>query len=168
MSVARRPALALALACSALCMPGAASALDGCSVGQQVIIPGGQIGTVIAVNGAACTVRPNEGVTGDAVWSAFMLDSVDGTDPNAIGPDTAVQPGTYECYTTAGYSFVDIVITGPQTYEDRDGNGGSYSVGEDGTITYVGGTLAGHESYAKAGKVYLTAPGGDFYMTCDR
>ena len=60
-----------------------------------------------------------------------------------------------------------MVITGPGTYEDRDGNPGTYAVAPDGVITYQSGTFADHESYVKDGKIYLTAPGGDFYMTCD-
>ena len=152
---------------AAFLLPDDSLALESCTLGQEVVIPGGYTGTVIEVNGAACTVRPHEAKTGDAVWSAFMLKSPDGIDPNASAPATAVAEGTYECYSTAGYSFVDVVITGPDSYEDRDGNAGTYSIGADGQISYESGTLAGHPSYTKNGKIYLTAPGGDFYMTCD-
>lgn len=144
-----------------------ALALDGCSVGQKVVIPGGKVGTVTAIQGSACTVRQDDGVMGEAVWAAFMLKSLDGTDPHAAPPMTSIPPATYACHHTAGYAFVDVVVLGPDAYEDRDGVGGAYSIDATGRITFLTGTLAGHPSYARSGNVYLTAPGGDFYMTCN-
>jgi hypothetical protein len=148
-------------------LAGPAAALDGCHVGQKVVLPGGKPGTVTAVNGSACTVADDAGILGEAVWAAFMLESADGTDPNALPPMTSIPPGTYKCHHTGGYAFVDVVIVDEDTYEDRGGVAGDYTIDAEGKIDFYSGPFIDHPAYADKGKLHVTAPGGDFYMTCD-
>ena len=148
-------------------LPVHAIALDQCTVGQKVIAPGDKLGTVIAVNGSACTVRQDDGVMGEQVWSAFMLKSPGGVDSNPLPAMTSIPAGTYKCYSTGGYTFTDIVIVSDDTYSDRNGAPGSYTIDAGGGITYISGPFVDHPSYAKNGNVYFTAPGGAFYMSCN-
>ena len=148
-----------------------AEALPSCSLGQRVMTPGGTPATVVGVRGSGCTVR-KDGVTYTEVYAASMLAALAAADvPADLPPAEGVElgPAAYKCYYLAGtalnYSFIDIIIIDAGSYADRTGNHGQYHrAGRD--IVFDSGPFAGNPAYAERGNVYLTAPGGGFYMSC--
>lgn len=148
-----------------------ARAAQSCTVGQRVIIPGGQAGTVVDKQGSACVVKP-DGATYTDTWAPPMISPIRPSDvpadlPPAAGVDLG--PGSYQCYYLAGtvlnYSFIDVIIIDAGNYADRNGAIGRYHrAGRE--IVFDSGPLAGYPAYGENGNVYLTAPAGGFYMTC--
>jgi hypothetical protein len=82
----------------------------------------------------------------------------------------ALKPGKYQCYylagTTLNYSFVDVIITGAGSYQDRTGKAGSFTrTGND--IRFTSGPLAKHRATVGGGGIELFAPGASYGMSCD-
>lgn len=146
--------------------------LASCKVGQRVVLPGGQQGTVIGLNGSACNVQA-DGYKDYNTWAAWMLYAVPGTPAAQIAPAAKLggQPtaGFYQCYGGAAGNMK--LRFGPGWYENEQGKRGTYTMRPSGQMALATGPWAGF--YAKTlspTKVGLTSkPDGTFYnMTCDR
>ena len=146
--------------------------LSGCKVGQRVVLPGGQQGTVIGLNGSGCNVQA-DGYKDYNTWAAWMLYAVPGTPAAQVAPAARLggqpTPGAYQCYGGAAGNMK--VSFGPGWYANEQGARGSYAMRPSGQMALTSGPWAGF--YAKTlspTKVGLTSKAdGTFYqMTCDR
>ena len=74
-------------------------------------------------------------------------------------------PGKYECFGNGRYTFMDMYITGPNTYASA-GTRGTFVVAPSRTIVFHGGSLAKFHAKLLAGPaVGLNTDGGSFYAT---
>ena len=130
--------------------PAAAQArppkLDRCYVGQRVKTPGGLAATVVAAQGAGCTIRTDVKNTFiDGTFAAFILTPMEGSPPLQPLPGGTLPTGEYACYGSgmrilAGLGFK---LLGGGVYTDLDNKSrGRYAI-TGSTITFTGGHLGG-------------------------
>jgi hypothetical protein len=175
-----------AIVCIASGSPKPAAALEACHPGQRVVVPGGRIGTVVAVQGSGCTVR-RDGDSFTDVFAAFMLDAAPNTGPatppaesshstsrpQRVRPaanSSSPQVGTYQCVSGAAGNLVIRIMPGSR-YANAQGVAGRFSINSSGRIAFVDGPWTGYFGRVlDGGRLGLTAdPASTFYqMTCDR
>jgi len=77
-------------------------------------------------------------------------------------------PGVYKCYAGGNYTFMDLVVTGPNTYTSA-GESGRYHVMPTRDIVFESGSLAKYRAHLLDGpSIGLNSNGDSFYgTTCD-
>jgi len=85
--------------------------------------------------------------------------------------DDKLVKGTYECFAGLPnqYTFMDVIITGADTYEAAKTKGKYHVEAESRKIVFESGSLAKYTAKLKAGpSIGLSTDGGKFYGTvCD-
>lgn len=134
------------LAAIAISAPAAAQKMDRCHVGQRVKTPGGLLATVVAANGAGCTIKTDVKNTFiGGTFAAFMLTSVAGS-PMRNAPASRDLPlGEYACYGSgqrvlAGLGFK--LLPGGRYTDLDDRSPGRYAIA-GANIVFTGGHLGG-------------------------
>ena len=156
---------ALALAIGSIARADAASFKSNaeCVPGRRVVDMLGKTGTVIAPrkgDPTGCDVRMD--ATKKSQYFIFwMLHAAGGS---AETNDKLV-PGKYECFAGGRYTFMDMYITGANTYTAA-GTHGTFSVLASRKIVFQGGSLAKYYAHLLDGpKIGLNTTGGSFYAT---
>jgi len=74
-------------------------------------------------------------------------------------------PGKYECFGNGRYTFMDMYITGPNSYSSA-GTRGTFTVYPSRKIVFHGGSLAHYYAHLLAGPaIGLNTNGDSFYAT---
>jgi hypothetical protein len=133
-----------------------------CVIGTKVMDRDDQAGTVVSSANSMCRVRFD--ISGKEVSYLFWMLRPAGA--SRVTDDTLV-PGTYKCYGSAGYLFMDIHIGGPKTYRDKHGTVGEYRLdASSGKIVFESGPFVKATAQLLAGpKIGLNMNGGTFYAT---
>ena len=134
-----------------------------CVPGTRVIDMLGKAGTVIGPTKGdvtGCDVKMD--ATGKRQYFIFwMLHAAGGS---AETNDKLV-PGKYECFGNGRYTFMDMYITGPNTYSSA-GTHGTFTVDASRKIVFHGGSLAKYYAHLLAGPaIGLNTNGDSFYAT---
>jgi hypothetical protein len=80
-------------------------------------------------------------------------------------PVVKLAPGTYECYQSGQYTFMDMHITGATSYR-TDAGSGTFRTGPANKLIFESGPLAKYTSKLEAGPaILLSTNGGSFYGT---
>jgi hypothetical protein len=142
-----------------------------CQVGMQVTTSDGHAGTITRVDRAwsYCYVRQDD--TGKEVGYLYSLLQSGGGDGGAGGGNAGgnsggtLPAGVYECFADGHYTFMDIRITGPETYSAA-GGAGDYRVEGSGQIIFTSGSLQpDHGKLLSGGRIGLNTNGDSFYAT---
>jgi hypothetical protein len=132
-----------------------------CVVGRHVADSAGKTSRVTSITDiGGCHVVMD--ATGKSDYYLFwMLHAAGGS---AETNDKLV-PGKYECIGNGRYTFIDMYITGPNTYS-MSGTRGTFSVLPSRTIIFSGGVLAPYHAHLLRGpRIGLNTDGGTFYAT---
>jgi len=134
-----------------------------CVPGTRVVDMLKKTGTVIGPtkgDPTGCDVRMD--ATGKSQYFIFwMLHAAGGS---AETNDKLV-PGKYECFGNGRYTFMDMYITGPNTYSSA-GTHGTFTVYPSRKIVFHGGSLAKYYAHLLAGPaIGLNTNGDSFYAT---
>jgi len=134
-----------------------------CVPGSRVVDMLGKTGTVIGPtkgDSTGCDVKMD--ATGKRQYFIFwMLHAAGGS---AETNDKLV-PGKYECFGNGRYTFMDMYITGPNTYSSA-GTHGTFTVYPSRKIVFHGGSLAKYYAHLLAGPaIGLNTNGDSFYAT---
>lgn len=126
--------------------PAAAQKIERCYVGQRVKTPGGRPSTVVAAQGAGCTLHSD----GDAravtsTWGAFMLTPMAGSPVRNPPAQRGLPIGEYACYGAGQRVLIGLgfkLLPGGR-YTDLDGkSAGRYAIAGS-SVAFIGGHLAG-------------------------
>lgn len=138
--------------------------IDQCVVGAHVADKSNKTGTIVHVDRSEslCQVRLDGG--GDNYYLFWMLRTA-GASPYT---SASLVAGKYECYANGNYTYMDITITGPGTY-NAEGGGGTYHRGANNAIVFDSGSLRPYRAILKPGpSIGLNSNGDSFYGTvCD-
>jgi len=134
-----------------------------CVPGRRVTDMLGKTGTVVGIqkgNTVMCTVRPDAG--GPEQHLIFwMLHPAGGSRET----NDKLVPGTYECFGNGRYTFIDVHVTGPNTYSSG-GRAGTFRVEPSRNIIFQSGPLAQDHGHLLPGPtIGLNTDGGTFYAT---
>lgn len=150
-TVALAAMLAQATAIATVSAPGAYAQsqpqkLERCYVGQRVKTPGGLPATVVAAQGAGCTIKTDAGNTFvDGTFAAFMLTPIAGAAVVRAPVNRTLPLGEYACYGSGQRVLIGLgfKLLAGGVYTDLDGKSrGRYAVvGE--TVRFTGGHLDG-------------------------
>ncbi len=158
--------LSLALCLGALGLAPAARAdafksQKECTAGKRVIDRQNRKGTVVKMaNDSLCQVKIDE--TGKEEYFLFWMLTEQG---KSSEPVVKLVPGTYECYQSGQYTFMDMYVTGANTYK-TDGSPGTFRIGPANKLPFESGPLAKYTSKLEAGPgILLSTNGGSFYGT---
>lgn len=132
-----------------------------CVGGKRVVDRQGRKGTVVRMaNDNLCMVKIDE--TGKDEYFIFWMLTEDG---KSSEPTVKLVPGTYECYKGGQYTFMDMYITGSNTYR-MDGGSGKFRLEAGNKIVFETGPLARYTSKLEAGPgILISTNGGSFYGT---
>jgi len=137
---------------------------DQCKVGTRVTDKDNKTGTITGIDGymSLCQVKLDNGTQN---YYLFWMLRTAGT--SAETNDNLV-PGTYECYASGNYTFMDISITGPNSYSSA-GAAGRFHVTPARDIVFENGPLSKYHAHLKDGpSIGLNSNGDSFYgTTCD-
>ncbi|PPE74246.1 hypothetical protein C3942_09460 [Solimonas fluminis] len=130
-----------------------------CIPGIQVADRSDRVGTVVALDNGMCKVGFADG--SQRSYLVWMLR------PAGASPQTEdrLVPGTYPCYSSGNYLFMDIVIQDGGRY--RSGKGaGEYRLEKDGAIDFSSGPLEPASARLLPGpRIGLNMNGGRFHNT---
>ena len=132
-----------------------------CVPGMQVVDLRGRTGTVTGVTQTVmCSVRfPGE--PRDESLLFWMLHPAGGSKET----NDKLVPGKYECFAGGRYTFMDMYITGPNSYSSA-GTHGTFTVLPSRKIVFHGGSLAKYYAHLLAGPaIGLNTTGDSFYAT---
>ena len=161
--------LPLTIAC--LMIPAAAGRLQAdvfksvqeCVPGRRVADSAGKTGKVIGANkhsASMCDVLMDG--SGKVGYYIFWMLHAEGASKET---DDKLVPGTYECFANLRYTFMDIRITGPNTYEAA-GKPGRFRVEPSRKVVFETGTLSKYYAKLLAGpSIGLNTDGGTFWAT---
>jgi hypothetical protein len=130
-----------------------------CVPGIQVSDRNDRTGTVLALDNGMCKVGFPDG--SERSYLVWMLRPAGA---GAQAQDRLV-PGTYPCYSSGNYLFMDVVIQDGSRYRSGKGSG-EYRLEKDGTLDFISGPL--QEASAKllpGPRIGLNMDGGSFYNT---
>lgn len=133
-----------------------------CVPGRRATDMLGKTGTVIGIQKGEtvmCTFKPDGG--GPEQHLIFWM-----LHPAGASRETndKLVPGTYECIGNGRYTFMDLKITGPNTYA-MSGGTGTFRVEPSRKIVFTG-PLARYHAHLLAGpSVGLNTTGDSFYAT---
>lgn len=135
-----------------------------CATGTRVTDKQGKSGTVVGIDRymSLCQVRLDDG--SQNYYLFWMLHSA-GT--SAETNDKLV-PGTYKCYASGNYAFMDVSVTGPGSYSSA-GSSGRFRVMPSRDIVFDSGPLTKYRAHLLDGpSIGLNSNGDSFYgTTCD-
>jgi len=157
-------AILMGIAGFALATPARADAFKSakdCVAGKRVIDRQNRKGTVVKLaNDNLCQVKLDE--DGKTEYFIFWMLTELGQNPN---PPVKLVVGTYECFQGGQYTFMDMYVTGENTYKS-DAGSGRFRVEANNKIVFETGPLAKYTSRAEAGPhILLSTNGGSFYGT---
>ena len=136
-----------------------------CVVGRRVADKDGNAGKVIGINrwqSVNCDVQMDK--TGERRTFIFWMLHAEGESPET---NDKLVNGTYPCYAglPVQYTFMDIHITSPNTYDTSAGRG-KFHVDPSRKIVFESGPLAKYTAKLDAGPtIKLNQDGGRFYGT---
>jgi hypothetical protein len=134
-----------------------------CVPGRRVTDMLGKTGTVVGIQKGEtvmCTVKPDGG--GPEQHLIFWMLHPAGGSPETN--DKLVR-GTYECMGNGRYTFIDVRVTGANTYSSG-GGAGTFRVLPSRKIVFQGGPLARYHAHLLPGpSIGLNTDGGTFYAT---
>jgi len=134
-----------------------------CVIGKRVSTNDGRKGTITRIDSAwsYCYVRFDD--NGKEV--SFLYSLLNSADSTAKKGDMKLTPGVYECFAGGHYTFMDMRITGPNTYSSA-GQNGKFHIEETGKIVFETGPL--NKDFSRllsGGRIGLNANGDSFYAT---
>jgi len=132
-----------------------------CVPGTHVTDNGGKSGRVLNIEQTTmCAVKMDgTGATGHYLF--WMLHLAGGSKET----NDRLVPGKYECFGNGRYTFMDMYITGPNTYSSA-GTRGTFTVYPSRKIVFHGGSLAKYYAHLLAGPaIGLNTNGDSFYAT---
>jgi hypothetical protein len=137
-----------------------------CVTGTRVVDSGGKHGRITGMSrysSTSCMVAFDEGGAPQA--RIFWMLHAEG---QSAETDDKLVPGTYECYANLRYTFMDVLITGANTYQAA-GKPGKFHVEPSRKIVFETGTLAKyHAKLLRGPSIGLNTNGGTFWSTtCD-
>jgi hypothetical protein len=140
------------------------SAAD-CVAGKRVMNRRNEAGKITKATGSMCTVLWDS--TSKEVATLFWMLRPEGDSRETS--DKLVN-GVYKCYSLAGttlnYMFLDVHITGSDSYQDQKGNAGKYSIESSGKIVFSSGPLQkANGKLLRGPKIGLNMNGGTFFNT---
>lgn len=150
-----------ALGCAANARAEAFKSPKECVAGKRVVDRQNRTGSVVKMaNDSLCQVRIDE--TGKEEYFLFWMLTEQG---KSSEPVVKLVPGTYECYQSGQYTFMDMYITGSNTYRTSGGSG-TFRTGPANKLIFESGPLARYTSKLEAGPgILLSTNGGSFYGT---
>jgi hypothetical protein len=134
-----------------------------CVVGKRVSTNDGRKGTITRVDPAwsYCYVRFDDNGK-EAGYLYSLLNSEGGA---AKKDDLKLSPGVYECFASGHYTFMDMRITGADTYS-MAGRAGKFRIEPTGKIVFETGPLSKYYSkLVSGGRIGLNTNGDSFYAT---
>lgn len=147
---------------------GGLQSVQDCVPGARVVTSDGHSGSITRIDSAwsYCYVRQDD--TGSEVGYLYSLLQPAGAPASGeIGSvgDNQLAPGVYECFADGQYTFMDMRITGPATYQSAGLDGG-YHIEPSGKIVFETGPLAPYFSKLVPGhRIGLNSNGDQFYAT---
>lgn len=133
-----------------------------CAIGKRVETKDHGPGKItrIETNGVMCFVTHDDDHKETAYIFWMLRDS-----GASAETDDKLTPGVYECFAGGRYTFMDMRITGPNTYESA-GVKGRFHVEPSRKIVFETGSLAQYHSKLLAGpSIGLNTNGDSFYAT---
>ncbi len=134
-----------------------------CVIGKRVSTNDGRKGTITRLDTAwsYCYVRFDD--NGKEVSYLYsLLNSAGGA---ANSGDMKLAPGVYECFADGHYTFMDMRITGPNSYSSAD-HTGKFHIEGTGKIVFETGPLSKYFSkFLSGGRIGLNTNGDSFYAT---
>ena len=134
-----------------------------CVAGKRVSDKQGKRGTIVGIDKYSetmCDVKMDD--TGKVGYYIFWMLRAEGASAET---DDKLVPGTYECFAGGRYTFMDMHITGANTYESA-GTNGRFHVEPSRNIVFETGSLAKYHAKLLAGpSIGLNTDGGSFYAT---
>ncbi|MGQ0655813.1 MAG: hypothetical protein ACT4P4_26745 [Betaproteobacteria bacterium] len=140
--------------------------IDECVAGRQVTDRKDRNGVITGVANGMCRVK----FAGEEKESSYLHWMLRPAGSSKVTADKLVN-GVYKCYHSGGYAFIDIHIDGPNTYRDKNGKAGRYTLDAGtGKIVFESGTLKPASAKLFNGpKIGLNMDGKTVYSTtCDR
>ena len=134
-----------------------------CIVGKRVVDMGGKHGRITKTDGATmCTVAIDGGKEEARIF--WMLHA----EGASAETDDKLVPGKYECFANMRYTFMDIYITGANTYQAAGGPG-KFRVEPSRKIVFETGSLSPYTAKLLRGpSIGLNTDGGTFWgTTCE-
>ena len=134
---------------------------DDCKVGMRVTDKSNKSGVITDIDKymSLCHVRLDDGSSNYYIF--WMLRSAGAS---AETNDKLVA-GTYECYQGGQYTFMDMKITGPNTYSSA-GSNGRFHVEPSHKIVFESGSLAKYHAHLLAGpSIGLNQNNDSFWAT---
>jgi hypothetical protein len=156
----------LATLCVVLFFSAAASAETfksgkECVVGMRVADSSNNTGTIVKTDGTMCFVKRDDGSSNSYTYIFWMLHPLG----KSAETDDKLIPGKYACYAGGQYTFMDVQITGPNTYS-TDAGSGKFHVDPSRKIIFETGSLKSYASKLTRGPdIDLSTDGGKFYGT---
>lgn len=153
------------IACFTAAPPARADVLRSvkdCVPGKRVQTSDGHKGKITRIDQAwsYCYVLQDD--TGKEVSYLYSLLQTEGT---VAGKGNQLVPGVYECVADGHYTFMDMRITGANTYASAGANG-KFHIEPSGKMVFESGPLSKY--FAKVlsgGRIGLNANGDSFYAT---
>ena len=143
---------------------GVFKSADQCKVGTRVMDKENKSGTIVGIDRymSLCQVKLDGGTEN---YYLFWMLRTAGT--SAETNDKLV-PGTYQCYASGNYTFMDVSITGTNSYSSA-GASGRFHVTPSRDIIFENGPLSKDRAHLLEGpSIGLNTNGGTFYgTTCD-
>jgi len=134
-----------------------------CVPGKRVEDKDGKKGKIIGINrwaSTSCDVLMDG--TGKQVTYIFWMLHAEG---GSAETDDKLVSGTYQCFADLHYTFMDVHVTGPNTY-DTAGSRGTFRVEPSRKIVFESGPLTKYTAKLLAGPtIGLNTNGGNFYAT---
>ncbi|HWG22407.1 MAG TPA: hypothetical protein VG225_17925 [Terracidiphilus sp.] len=158
--------LAVAVACLVVVLSSAASAEEfksakECVVGMRVADNTNHTGTIVRVDNVMCYVKRDDHSSDSYAYIFWMLHP----EGKSSETDDKLIPGRYACYAGREYTFLDIRITGPNTYSTKAGSG-KFHVEPSRKIVFESGPLKQNGAKLTRGpNIDLNSDGGSFYGT---
>ena len=134
-----------------------------CTPGKRVVDNGGKHGRITSTDGTICMVALDEGGRDQARIFWMLRAEGDSAETN----DQLV-PGVYECFANMRYTYMDVYITGANTYTSAD-TPGKFHVEPSKKIVFETGSLAKYTAKLLRGpSIGLNTDGGSFWgTTCE-
>ena len=155
----------VAMAATSVARADVFKSVDECVVGKRVTDKQNKSGVVThkeGNGGTMCTVKLDDG--SEHYYIFWMLRSAGA----GMATGDKLVPGTYECFVGGQYTFMDMKITGANTYSSAGANG-RFHVEPSRKIVFESGPLSRNFAHLLPGRVIgLNTDGGSFYgTTCE-
>ncbi|HUY95626.1 MAG TPA: hypothetical protein VMU71_10020 [Terracidiphilus sp.] len=153
--------LGLAILFSAAASAETFKSAKECTVGARVADSTNHTGTIVRIDGVMCYVKRDDGSSNSYAYIFWMLHPRG----QSAETDDKLIPGRYACYADGHYTFMDIRITGPNTYSTSAGTG-KFHVEPSRKIVFETGSLKSFFAKLVRGpNIDLNSDGGSFYAT---